>query len=53
MTRSPSLAVAPSLTLLALSSAAAAQRRPVLNEYGNPTRLAPAPTTSAITPRDL
>lgn len=30
-----------------------AQRRAALNEYGNPPKLAPAPTTSAITPRDL
>ena len=33
--------------------AAAAQRTPKLNEYGNPERLVPAPTTAAITERDL
>jgi hypothetical protein len=32
---------------------AAAQRTPKLNEYGNPERLVPAPTTVAITERDL
>ncbi len=53
MTRTPSLAFATCVAFLALSSAAGAQRRPALNEFGNPERLAPAPTTSAITPRDL
>ncbi len=38
---------------LLFPAAATAQRRPALNEYGNPPRLAPAPTTSAITVRDL
>jgi len=32
---------------------ARAQRRPALNEFGNPPRLSPAPTTSAISERDL
>ena len=31
----------------------AAQRAPKLNQYGNPEKLAPAPTTAAITERDL
>lgn len=39
--------------LVLLAPPAAAQRRPALNEYGNPPRMAPAPTTSAITVRDL
>ncbi len=43
------LATAPLLS----PSFAQGQRRPVLNEYGNPARVAPAPTTSAITVRDL
>ena len=34
-------------------SASVAQRAPKLNEYGNPEKLAPAPTSSAITERDL
>ena len=41
------------LAAASLPASAQAQRRPALNEYGNPARLAPAPTTSAITPRDL
>ena len=41
------------LAAACLPASAQAQRRPALNEYGNPARLAPAPTTSAITPRDL
>src|SRR5215475_13701172 len=32
---------------------AAAQDGAKLNKYGNPPRVAPAPTTAAITPRDL
>ena len=41
------------LAAASLPASAQAQRRPALNEYGNPARLTPAPTTSAITPRDL
>lgn len=43
------LAVAPCLS----PATAHGQRRPALNEYGNPRRVAPAPTTAAITVRDL
>jgi hypothetical protein len=45
----PALCVA----LLAISRSAEGQRRPPLNEYGNPPRVAPAPTTPAISVRDL
>jgi hypothetical protein len=52
--RSPrSVVRATCVLLLVLPAAATAQRRAGLNEYGNPARLAPAPTTSAITVRDL
>lgn len=50
--RSSSLVLAP-IALLAAASPAAAQRKPALNAFGNPERMAPAPTTSAITTRDL
>lgn len=39
--------------LLTISSAALAQGGVAVNRYGNPARLAPAPTTTAITERDL
>lgn len=53
MPRSSSV-LATLLILLATPVASvAAQRRPAVNEYGNPPRMAPAPTTSAITTRDL
>jgi len=52
--RSPrSVVRATCVLVLLLPAAATAQRRAGLNEYGNPARLAPAPTTSAITVRDL
>lgn len=38
---------------LVLPTRAEAQRRGTVNEYGNPSKLAPAPTSAAITPRDL
>src|SRR5205085_9396191 len=38
---------------LTLLLAAPAVAQGPLNKYGNPTKLAPAPTSSAITPRDL
>ncbi|MBK6489672.1 MAG: M28 family peptidase [Gemmatimonadetes bacterium] len=41
------------LGLACLALPAHAQRRGAVNEYGNPSRLAPAPTTSAISVRDL
>ena len=41
------------VTALALPASVHAQRRGGVNEYGNPPKLAPAPTTAAITPRDL
>ncbi len=41
------------LALGALPALAAAQDGAKLNKYGNPPRMAPAPTTAAITPRDL
>lgn len=43
------LAIAPCLS----PAVAHGQRRPTLNEYGNPRRVVPAPTTAAITVRDL
>jgi len=45
----PALCVA----LVLLARPAAGQRRATLNEYGNPPRVAPAPTTAGITVRDL
>jgi hypothetical protein len=38
---------------LALAPALLAAQSPRLNRYGNPEKLRPAPTTPAITPRDL
>ena len=39
--------------LVAIPGIAVAQSGAKLNHYGNPARLAPAPTSAAITPRDL
>lgn len=52
MRPSPVLIASPLALLVALAPASA-QRKPALNAFGNPERMAPAPTTSAITPRDL
>src|SRR5665213_3192868 len=41
------------LVLTALLPAAALAQSGKLNKYGNPARFAPAPTSAAITPRDL
>ncbi len=42
-----------SLVLLATAAPAVARAQGKLNKYGNPATVAPAPTTSAITVRDL
>jgi hypothetical protein len=41
------------LFLLALASQTAAAQKGKLNRFGNPEKIAPAPTTAAITERDL
>jgi peptidase M28-like protein len=41
------------LALVAAPLSAQAPAAPKLNKYGNPARMAPAPTTAAITARDL
>ena len=47
------VAFAALLVMIAAAPHAAGAQRPALNEYGNPQRLKPAPTTAAITPRDI
>ncbi len=51
--RSPSTFVSVPLALLLAVAPASAQRKATLNEFGNPERMSPVPTTSAITARDL
>ncbi|MEP7381285.1 MAG: M28 family peptidase [Gemmatimonadota bacterium] len=53
MRRTSSLVTGLTLGLFFLAPRADGQRRPALNEFGNPERVAPAPTTSAISVRDL
>ncbi len=53
MPRSSSITTGLTLALFTFTARADGQRRPALNEFGNPARVAPAPTTGAITVRDL
>lgn len=46
-------AIAGAMLLPTLAPALAAQGTPKVNRFGNPEKLKPAPTTAAITPRDL